>query len=134
VDTHRTLGSFSDWLCLFAYTHAFSAHPPARLLFQLNGRFRGFRCSVALNDDVPIGRSHANFVVLADGRQVAEANFIAAGEVPRPLCADITGAQTIELVTKTARWEYSHAVWLDPLVSETSVPKGSIVLVDCLRL
>jgi len=36
-----------------SYAHAFGAHPPARLLFPLEGRFRGFRCSVALNDGVP---------------------------------------------------------------------------------
>jgi predicted O-methyltransferase YrrM len=116
-----------------SYAHAFSAHPPARLLFQLNGRFRGFGCSVALNDDVPVGRSHADFVVLADGRQVAGVNFVVAGEAPRALCADITGARSLELITQTSRWEYSHAVWLDPQVSETMPVMRPRVVIDCLR-
>jgi hypothetical protein len=117
----------------YSYRHALSAHPPARLRFQLNGRFRGFRCTVGLNDDVPVGRSDADFVVLADGRQVAEANFVIAGTGSRPLYADIAGAQTLDLVTQTSRLEYSHAVWLDPQVSETLLERRPAVLVDCLR-
>jgi predicted O-methyltransferase YrrM len=116
-----------------SYAHAFSAHPPARLTFQIDGRFRRFRCGVGLNDDVPAGRSHADFVVLADGRQVAAANFVVAGEAPRELCADIAGAQSLELVTQTSRWEYCHAVWLDPEVSETERVTQRQVVIDCLR-
>jgi predicted O-methyltransferase YrrM len=116
-----------------SYRHALSAHPPARLRFQLDGRFRGFRCSVGLNDDVPAGRSHADFLVLADGRQVAAVKFVMAGESPRPLSADITGAQVIELVTQTSRWDYCHSVWLDPHLSETVVEVRPSMLVDCLR-
>ncbi|MBV8900940.1 MAG: NPCBM/NEW2 domain-containing protein [Verrucomicrobia bacterium] len=117
------------------YDHAFSAHPPARLRFQLDGRFRGFRCGVGVNDDVPSGRSHADFIVLADGRQVAAANFVAAEEGARALCAEITGAQVLELVTHTTRWEYSHAVWLDPQVTGIAPSRGLTtgVLVDCLQ-
>jgi hypothetical protein len=115
------------------WPHALSAHPPARLRFQLDRRFCGFRCNVGLNDDVPIGRSHADFVVLADGRPVATANFVVAGQVPRLLCVEIMNAQTLELVTQSSRWEYSHAVWLDPQVSETSLEERPTVLVDSLR-
>jgi len=117
----------------YSYRRAFSAHPPARLRFHLDGRFRSFRCSVGLNDDVPVGRSHAEFIVLADGRQVAAANFVVAGEGQRALSANIEGAQILELVTETSRWEYSHAVWLDPQLSETAAHDQPSVLVDCLR-
>src|ERR1700755_238102 len=51
-----------------AYEHALSTHPPARLVFELGGRFEWFRAEVALNDDVPRGASHADFVVAADRR------------------------------------------------------------------
>ena len=40
--------------------HGFSMHPPARLRFHLGGRFASFHSQVALNDDVPAGRSHAD--------------------------------------------------------------------------
>jgi hypothetical protein len=34
------------------YPHALSTHPPARLCFDLGGRFASLCCQVALNDDV----------------------------------------------------------------------------------
>ncbi len=114
------------------YHHALSTHPPARLLFKLDGRFGGFRCQVALNDDVPAGRSHADFSVLADGRRVAAATYVVAGESPRTLQGDISGAHLLELVVQTSRWEHCHAVWLDPQVDETTVQISSETLVDCL--
>jgi predicted O-methyltransferase YrrM len=116
-----------------SWPHALSAHPPAQLRFQLDQRFCYFQCHVGLNDDVPKGRSHADFVVLADGRPIARANFVLAGQDPRLLCADIKNAQTLELMTQSSRWEYSHAVWLDPQVNETPVKERPGILVDSLR-
>ncbi|HYV13305.1 MAG TPA: NPCBM/NEW2 domain-containing protein [Pyrinomonadaceae bacterium] len=101
------------------YNHAFSTHPPARLRFHVERRFASFTCQVALNDDVPAGWSHADFSVVADGREVANEPYVQAGEPPRPLVADISGAEYLELVVRTSRWEHSHAVWLDPQVDET---------------
>src|SRR3954469_16351021 len=80
-----------------AYAHALSTHPPARLVFELGGRFEWFRAEVALNDDVPRGASHADFVVAADGRPVAAARRVAAGEPPRALEASVAGASRLEL-------------------------------------
>jgi predicted O-methyltransferase YrrM len=104
------------------YQHAFSTHPPARLRFHVDRRFASFACQVALNDDVPAGYSHADFSVVADGREVANEPYVQAGEPPRPLVADISGAEYLELVVRTSRWEYSHAVWLDPQVDESAAP------------
>lgn len=104
------------------YEHAFSTHPPARLRFHIDGRFASFACQVALNDDVAPGLSHADFSVVADGREVANEPYVQAGESPRPLVANITGAEYLELVVRTSRWEHSHAVWLDPQVDESPAP------------
>ncbi len=114
------------------YAHALSSHPPARLLFHLDGRFSGFQCEVALNDDVPAGASHADFLVLADGRQAGAATNVQAGRPPRSLRADVSGAQFLELVVETSRWEFCHAVWLDPrLDADGGEPQASTFL-DCL--
>jgi len=43
------------------YQHALSTHPPARLRFELNGRYRTFTSQIAINDDVHPGVSHADF-------------------------------------------------------------------------
>ena len=115
-----------------SYRHALSTHPPARLLFHLNGRFASFRCQVALNDDTPPGLSHADFMVRVDGRQVASAPAVMAGEAPRMVTADIAGAQLLELTVATSRWDYSHAVWLDPQVDEAAIEPSPGTLVDCL--
>lgn len=104
------------------YSHAFSTHPPARLRFHVDRRFASFACQVALNDDVAAGLSHADFSVVADGREVANEPYVQAGEPPRPLIADISGAEYLELVVRTSRWENSHAVWLDPQVDESPAP------------
>jgi predicted O-methyltransferase YrrM len=114
------------------YRHALSTHPPARVLFHLNGRFAGFRAQVALNDDTPRGISHADFMVRVDGRQVASAPAVVAGESPRTITADITGAQLLELAVATSRWEHCHAVWLDPQVDEAPVDPSPDTLLDCL--
>lgn len=113
-----------------SYPHAFSAHPPARLRFHLGGRFSSFSSLVALNDDVPTGYSHADFAVLANGHEVAIEPCVRAGEPPRALIADISGAEILELAVRTSRWEYSHAVWLDPRVDESPAPLTR--LFDCL--
>lgn len=115
-----------------AYPHALSSHPPAHLTFHLGGRFSRFCCQVALNDDVAAGVSHADFIVLADGRQVATTTHVLAGAEPCPLQANISGAQRLELVVKTSRWEYCHAIWLDPQVDDGTVDGTTEKLLDCL--
>src|SRR5262245_52085755 len=112
--------------------HALSHHPPARLVFDLGGRFRRFAAWVALNDDVPAGATHANFDVLADSRLVAAAPHVRAGDPPRELSTDVTGAGRLELVVHTGRWEYCHAVWLDPRVDDEPGPADG-TLTDALR-
>lgn len=112
------------------YGHALSTHPPAQLRFHLQQRFASFTCQVALNDDIPAGASHADFIVLADGREVTVEPYVRAGEPPRTLMADVAGAEHLDLLVRTSRWEYSHAVWLDPQVDETPAPVAQ--LVDCL--
>ena len=114
------------------YAHAFSTHPPARVVVGLSRRFAGFRCHVAIHDDVPADLSHADFAVLADGREVGVASFVRAGEPPRELRAQIGGADRLELVVRTSRWEYCHAVWLDPQVDEEAGEPAARSVCDCL--
>ena len=115
------------------FEHALSTHPSARLVYSLGGRYTSFSCHVAINDDVPIGSSHADFRVLADGRQVAIASHVRAGEAPRALNVDVTGVETLELVVSTTRWEYCHAVWLNPSVDNSAPPPIATSLRDCLE-
>src|SRR5262249_34171735 len=74
----------------------------------------------------------ADFAVLADGLQIAAAPHVRAGEPPRGLSADISGAQLLELVVRTSRWDYCHAVWLDAQVGEAAAGPRAGTLLDCL--
>lgn len=114
------------------YLHALSAHPPARLIFHLGGRYASFRCQVALNDDVPAGISAATFTVLADGREIAAVPHMVAGQAPQTLQATIAGVQRLELVVRTSRWEHCHAVWLDPQIEEAPADVRPAAFFDCL--
>jgi hypothetical protein len=115
------------------YEHSLSSHPPARVVFQIDGRFSSFRTKLALNDDVRMSNSYANFRVLADGGQVGIESYVRPGEPPRSLIVDISGARTLELSVRSSRWEHSHAVWLDPVLSEEAIQPRQCVIVDCLN-
>ena len=136
LGTHGELGYENKAVAVQrqSFAHALGTHPPARLVYSLDGRYSGFRCHVSLNDDVPAGVSHADFRVIADGRQVALAAHVRAGAGPLPLEADIRGAQILELVVDTTRWEYCHAVWLDPEIDDgqAPAPPAPATLRDCL--
>lgn len=111
------------------HPHAISFHPPGRAVFVLGGRYAHFACEVALNDDVLVGASHADFSVLADGRLVAAAHRVLAGGLPCPLEADVRGVDRLELVVATGRATFCHAVWLDPRLEVT----GRDAISDCLE-
>jgi predicted O-methyltransferase YrrM len=114
-----------------SYAHALSTHAPARLSFRLGDGFSTFRCEVGLNDDVHRGISDCSFAVLADGREVCTAH-VAAGDRPQPLVADIAGAQRLDLVVTTSRWEYCHSVWLDPQVDVVPLAASIECIIDCM--
>ena len=94
--------------------HAISLHPPGRAVFHLNRKFARFTCQVALNDDVPAGRSWADFSVHGDGRLLAVTAHVVAGDALRSLEVDVRDVDRLELSVNTDHWEYCHAVWLQP--------------------
>lgn len=114
------------------YMHAFSTHPPGRLVFHIGRAFSNFACQVALNDDVLSQSVSAHFTVLADRRPVAVAHNVRPGNPPRTLTASIQDAELLELVVRADGWEYCHAVWLDPQLDATQISAPPSILLDCL--
>src|SRR4051794_537936 len=98
------------------YARALSTHAPARLLFRLSGAYTTFRCQVGFNDDVRPDASHCDFIVAVDGKPACRPIRANAGAPPQELTADIAGAQVLELIVATDRWDHCHSVWLDPVV------------------
>jgi hypothetical protein len=113
--------------------HPLSTHAPARLLFETGRRFASFRAEVALNDDVCGLDARASFLVFADGQQVAVQSYVRAGSAPVAIAADISGAQTLDLMVRSGRWEHAHAVWLDPMVSDRPPEPAPRRIADCLN-
>jgi hypothetical protein len=115
------------------YQRSLSTHAPARLIYQLDGRFAQFQCEVAFNDDVPPRASSADFIVRADGRMIAAAPGVVAGDAPRPIRAELGSAHTLELSVDTSHWEFCHSIWLDPVLSEAAPEAVATSLTDCLQ-
>lgn len=114
------------------YLHSLSAHPPARIVFPLGGRFKRFVTRVAINDGVPAKSCQADFSVFADGRLAAVAH-VTAGSAPQNLEADIRGTQQLELMVRSSRPHSCHAVWLDPYVDNSEGTLDKDTLSDCLN-
>ena len=116
------------------YASALSTHPPGRLVYEVPGGLGTFRCRVAINGDAAAGGSHANFTVLADGRRVAQALVVRAGEAPRRLVAECGRARHLELRVSTAQWAFCHAVWLEPSLDRPAASDPQpVVITDPLR-
>jgi predicted O-methyltransferase YrrM len=115
------------------FQRSLSTHAPARLIYQLDGRFAHFQCEVAINDDVRPCGSSADFTVRADGRMIAAAPGVVAGDAPRPIRAELGSARTLELSVDTSHWQFCHSVWLDPVLSEAGLDTADTSLTDCLE-
>jgi len=115
LGTHGRLGYENERVSVGGQTfeHALSCHAPARLVFELDGKYTHFRSGVGLNDTVPLGGSHADFRVLADGQLRTAESRIVPGQ-RRLIEVPVEGVRRLELTVETTRWEYCHAVWLDP--------------------
>lgn len=113
-------------------SHSLSAHGPSRLEFDLGADFRELRCRVAINDDVPAGATAADFLVLGDGRPLAIAAGVRPQQAPRWLTADVTGVRRLELVVRPQRWDWCHAVWVDPVLAALTTGAQPDPVVDSL--
>jgi predicted O-methyltransferase YrrM len=112
------------------YAHALGTHAPASVKYAIDGDARLFRCAVALNDDVADAAAEADFDVRADGRVVASAQHVVAGEPPRELEADLGDARTLELVVTTPQFADCHAV--PRCLVTLAAPGGAAALDDLL--
>jgi glycosyltransferase involved in cell wall biosynthesis len=112
--------------------HAISLHPPGRAVFHLSQKYARFTCEVALNDDVPPGRSWADFSVRGNDHLLAVAAHVVAGDVPRSIEVDVRGVEQLELSVDTDRWDFCHAVWLHPRLDHHAPTVSSQMIDDCL--
>src|ERR1700722_9352481 len=125
AETHRCLSSVPLLACTTGYeaveagcqlTHSIGKNSRGRAIFDVNEDFRRLECSVAISAAGLPGGSKADFVVLADGREVAAARRVTAGDPARPLAAELGRARTLELRVQTNQLESYQATWIDPIL------------------
>jgi hypothetical protein len=105
-------------------THGLSMHPPdgrpCRASFNLDGRYRGFRGSVALNDFKSESGSPVRFTILCDGNRVWASGPVTRGSGPESFAVNLSGVRVLTLETELAggRHIHAHAVWIEPVLEK----------------
>lgn len=98
------------------YENSISAHPPSVLIYDLNKEFNNITCEVGLND-TSYPDASADFYIYADNNLVACCYNVVAKEKPRKINANINYCEKLRLEIKTSNPVFTHAIWLDPIVS-----------------
>jgi len=134
LGTHGSLGYDGQGVSIegHKYDHALSAHAPSRLSFFCGGEFHRLSCRVAINDDVATKQTSADFAVYADDRLVGAATQVRAGDPPRAMQANISGAQRLCLTAHTIEWPFCHSVWVNPEVTQWLTHSSSVKWSDAL--
>ena len=114
--------------------HALSTHPSAEVAYFLDGQYGALETLVGLNDDVLDKTTSADFFVISDGEVVGCATGVTAGEEPRRIEADLEGANELQLLVRTDRWNFCHALWIEPvLLHGGAAPHYPEQITDCLK-
>jgi glycosyltransferase involved in cell wall biosynthesis len=114
------------------FAHAISAHAVSRLQYKVGPNETEFRSLVAINDDVSMDATAADFMVLCRGVVIGVAKDVRPHETPRLIVAPLEGCEQIELVAVPQRWEHCHTVWLNPVVLENTADCSQEFVRDCL--
>jgi hypothetical protein len=90
------------------YWEGIGMHSASRLTYRLDGTYRRFDASVALDDSA---RDRGN----QQWEEIYKSNIVRGGETPQPVSIDLRGAQGLTLTVDFADRgdELDHADWLD---------------------
>jgi hypothetical protein len=100
------------------YSKGIGMHSAARLTYRLDGDYRRFDSSAAIDDSAK-GRGSVTFGVytLRDGKwgEAFKSWIVRGSDAPQPVSVDLRGAKGITLTVDFADRgdELDHAVWLD---------------------
>ena len=100
------------------YLKGLSMHSAGRAVYQLDGTYRSFEATIAL-DDTANGRGSASFrVFLVRGNDWEEAfnsNIVRGGDQPQAVSVELGDARGLALLVDYADRgdELDHASWLD---------------------
>ena len=108
--------------------HAISAHGPSAVEYEIGGQYTLFTAIGAINEDIPRhAKAGATFFVLGDERELGR--FVVDNGNPAEIQVDVTGVQRLRLVVAEKRFEYCHAIWVNPLLTSPILTPS---VTDCL--
>jgi alpha-galactosidase len=96
------------------YAKGLGAHAPSTITYYLGGRCSTVTATVGV-DDEKAGRGSVEFKVSADGATVADSGVLTNPMGGKPLHADVTGAQNVQLIVTDGGDgnDSDHADWAD---------------------
>jgi alpha-galactosidase len=100
------------------YTKGLGAHAPSAITYYLGGKCSAVDAVVGV-DDEKNGKGTVDFQVSADGTTVADSGVLDHAAGGKPLHADVTGAQSIQLVVTDGGDgnDSDHADWADARIT-----------------
>ncbi len=90
-------------------------HAPSQARFYLGGKCSTFTATVGVDGEVAAAGGSVDFQVLVDGRIAYDSGVVRGADPAKPLSADITGGQVLDLVVTDAGDGNAndHADWAD---------------------
>ncbi|WP_225847565.1 NPCBM/NEW2 domain-containing protein [Streptomyces sp. HPF1205] len=80
------------------YAKGLGVHAPSDVAYYTAGTCTSLTATVGIDDEKMNSKGSVEFEVLADGKKVADSGIVTSTTGGHPLTADITGAQTVDLV------------------------------------
>ncbi|WP_031512189.1 NPCBM/NEW2 domain-containing protein [Streptomyces sp. NRRL F-5123] len=101
------------------YAKGLGVHAPSDVAFYTAGACTSVTATVGIDDEKKNSKGSVEFLVLADGKQVADSGVVTSTTGGHPLSADVTGAQVVHLVVTDGGDgnDSDHADWADAQIT-----------------
>ena len=100
------------------YAKGLGAHAPSTITYYLGGKCSSVSAIVGV-DDEKNGKGSVEFLITADGKQVADSGVLTNPMGGKPLQADVTGAKSVQLIVTDGGDgnDSDHADWANAQVT-----------------
>jgi alpha-galactosidase len=101
------------------YAKGLGVHAPSDVAYYTAGTCTSLTATVGIDDEKKNSKGSVRFLVLADGKQVADSGVVTSTSGGHPLSADVTGAQEVHLVVTDGGDgnDSDHADWADASIT-----------------
>jgi alpha-galactosidase len=100
------------------YAKGLGVNAPSTIAYYLGGSCSELTATVGVDDEKD-GKGTVEFEVVADGKQIADSGVLKNSDGPKPLAADVTGVQDVQLVVTDGGDgnDSDHADWANAQVT-----------------